>query len=45
MDEKLAFKKMDNVTFEQAATLGVGLLVSFSGPSSSSKSLVTVLNI
>lgn len=28
MDEKLAFKKADNVSIEQAATLGVGLLVS-----------------
>ncbi|RDW68515.1 hypothetical protein BP5796_09172 [Coleophoma crateriformis] len=29
MDEKLAFKKPSNVSVEQAATLGVGLLVSF----------------
>lgn len=28
MDEKLSFKRTANVTAEQAATLGVGLLVS-----------------
>jgi NADPH:quinone reductase-like Zn-dependent oxidoreductase len=28
MDESLTFKKPDNITIEQAATMGVGLLVS-----------------
>lgn len=31
MDEVLTFKKPDNVTSEQAATIGVGLLVSGPG--------------
>ncbi len=30
MDENLTFKKPDNISREQAATLGVGLLVSIS---------------
>ena len=31
MNEDLAFKKPDSVTTEQAATIGVGLIVSFEG--------------
>ena len=31
MNEDLAFKKPDRVTTEQAATIGVGLIVGFEG--------------